>query len=108
MSHGPAVPSLCLALGLALAVPRPAPAQRASLAGLDAWVGTWQVEAVSRATPFSRPGTTTAELSCDWTASRQFVVCESRISSGGETTTQLTVYGAADSGYVSYTIVPGG
>jgi hypothetical protein len=96
------------ALGVAGAAPRHAAAQDAGLDRLDVWVGRWHVEAESRTTAFSKPGSTSADLSCGWTASHQFVVCESRIASSQDTTVQLTVYGAADSGFVSTTIVPGG
>jgi hypothetical protein len=108
MIHRRLLLPVLLAVGSAAAAPRRAAAQDASTGGLAVWVGRWHVEAESRATAFSKPGTTSAELSCAWTDSHQFVVCESRIASGRDTTTQLTVYGAADSGFVSTTIVPGG
>lgn len=100
-----------LPLALALVVTgnaRRAAAQQAVPAGLGVWVGRWLVEARSRATAFSHPGSSSAALTCDWTASHRFVVCESTIAADRDTTLQVTVYGVADSGFVSYTIRPGG
>jgi hypothetical protein len=108
MIHGRSLRCFALALGgVVVAVPR-ARAQEPSSVGLEVWVGRWRAEAESRATAFSRPGSTSADIRCDWTPSRQFVMCESRIASGRDTTVQLTVYSAADSGFASTTILPGG
>ena len=71
---------------------------------LERFEGSWQSTATALATPYSKAGSTTADTTCAWSSSREFLICQQAVSNDGKVTHDVAIYtyDATDAKYHFY------
>ena len=62
------------------------------LSRMDVWVGHWQSQTQVMTTPYSEAASMSSEMTCSWSPSHGFVLCEHLIHGADGTTNSLSVY----------------
>lgn len=81
------------AIAVALVLASAAPVRAAD--GVDALArleGNWQSTATALATPYSKAAATSADTTCAWSASREFLICQQAVTTDGAVSHDVAVY----------------